>query len=544
MKKELYDLIIIGAGPAGLSAALYAGRAKLKTLIIDSGEAGGQIRITSEVVNYPGVLHTTGPELSETMKKQAINFGAKIINAEVLNVNFTDDLKIIETNNGTFESVGVIIATGAQPKKLGFSGEEEYNGRGIGYCATCDGEFFTDLDIFVIGGGFAATEEALFLTRYGKQIHMIVRESELSVPKTIAEEVLENSKIKVHFNTEILSVSGDKVLKSAKFINNITNESWEYNVQDPDPSFGIFVFIGYEPLSFLFKDKIKTDEYGYILTDEDLETNIKGVYAAGDIRPKKLRQLVTAVSDGAIAATSAEKFINTQKRKLGIVIEQEKEEEKSSSESFIDEELANQLSPILSRFENNLTLAVITDGNTKLSNEIKTFVNDIAKLTDKIKIEIYDKEENTNLEKLVKTTMYPLIAIMDKDDNYTGIKYHGIPSGHEFNSFVIAMYNVAGPGQAIEQEKLDKIKSISKDTNIQIAVSLTCTMCPDVVQAAQLIAKHNKLIEATMIDISEFSEFKNKHSIMSVPALILNDEHILFGRKSLDEIIDFIKERD
>ena len=302
--KELYDLIIIGSGSAGMAAGIYAGRARLKTLIIDRDRAGGQIKITSEVENYPGILHISGEEISRTMRKQAENFGVTFVSAVVETVDFSQDIKKIRTVDGEYEALAVVVATGAVPRKLGFTGEDAFRGRGIGYCATCDGEFFSGMDVFVIGAGFAAAEEAIFLTRYARKVTVVAREPEFTCSKMIAERVLANPKIEVKFNTEILEVGGDTVLRHASFIDNQAGQTWRYDAK-PGETFGVFVFVGYIPQSAEYAGQLRLNEQGYIPTDESMRTNVDGVYAAGDVRPKELRQLVTAVSDGAVAATSA-----------------------------------------------------------------------------------------------------------------------------------------------------------------------------------------------------------------------------------------------
>lgn len=533
---NLYDLIILGGGPSGASAGIYAGRAKLKALIIDKEDVGGQIKITSEVVNYPGIVHTSGTELMEEMRKQVKSFGVEFISAEINDMELDSDIKTIKTNKGEFRALGVIVALGSRPRTLGFEGEDLYTGRGIGYCATCDGEFFAGMDIFVIGGGFAAAEEAIFLTRYAKKVHVIVMESEFTCSKTIADKVLKNDKIEVHFNMEIKSVKGENVLKEATFINNKTNEIWNYKVENETDSFGIFVFIGYEPMTKLLKDKITLDKAGYIITNEDLETNVSGVFAAGDIRPKKLRQLVTAVSDGAIAATNIEKYIEEKRNELGI-----KREEVSSppkNKSFLDEDLKNQLLGIFDRFETPIYLkAVLND--SELSSEISSFLDEIKVLTDKIKIITF--KENEVSDETLKSQYYPVVKIFDKDDKYTGISYHGVPGGHEFNSFVIALYNISGPGQQIEDDILKSITGVKEKINIKVGATLACTMCPEVVQGSQLIAAKNPLVEAEMIDVSKYPEFKTKYNIMSVPAIIINDSDVFFGKKNVLQLLELLK---
>lgn len=538
--KNLYDLIIIGAGPAGLSAAIYAGRAKLKTLVIEKSDVGGQISITSEVVNYPGILTVSGSELTKDMKKQAINFGVEFITDDVSMVDFSEGIKSVTTVvNEVYKSVGVIIATGARPRSLGFEGEAEFKGRGVGYCATCDGEFFTGKEVFVIGAGFAAAEEAIFLTRFASKVTVIAREPEFTCSKTIADKVLANDKIDVKFNTEVVYIRGTNVLKEAKFINNQTKETWVHKVEDPHDTFGVFVFVGYEPISDIFKGHIETDKFGYIPTDEEMQTNIEGVYAAGDIRPKRLRQLVTAVSDGGIAATSIEKYIEHKKEELGIKIEVEEK----NDVSFLDEDTKTQINYVMERCQSKITINAIVLKDNKLSDSIKSFLNEFSEVTDKVTINIYEKGQNTDLENALNTDMYPLIALMDKDGVYTGVTYNAVPGGHELESFILGIYNVAGPGQAIDNSLLERIKSIDKKVGLKVGISLSCTMCPDLVQAAQRIAIFNKNVKVNVIDLQHYPDLRNKYSIMSVPAIISNDDDVLFGKKSLEELVTYIESK-
>lgn len=538
--KNLYDLIIIGAGPAGLSAAIYAGRAKLKTLVIEKSDVGGQIGITSEVVNYPGIIRVSGSQLTKDMKNQAINFGVEFITDDVSQVNFKEDIKLVKTVvNEVYKSVGVIIATGARPRSLGFEGEAEFKGRGVGYCATCDGEFFTGKTVFVIGAGFAAAEEAIFLTRFASKVIIIAREPEFTCSKTIADKVLANDKIEVKFNTEVAHIKGNNVLKEAKFINNKTQETWEYKVEAPHDTFGVFVFVGYEPISEIFKAHVETDKFGYIPTDEEMQTNIEGIYAAGDIRPKRLRQLVTAVSDGGIASTSVEKYIEHKKEELGIKIEVEEKDHIS----FLDENTRSQINYVMERCQSKITINAITLKDNKLSDSIKSFLNEFSEVTNKVSINIYEKGENTDLENKLNTDLYPLIALMDKEGRYTGASYHAVPGGHELESFILAIYNVAGPGQTIDNSLLERIKKIDKNIDFKIGISLSCTMCPDLVQAAQRISIFNENITAAMIDLQHYPSLRDKYSIMSVPALIINDNDVLFGKKTLEELVTYIESK-
>ena len=554
MKKNIYDLIIIGGGPAGLSAGLYAGRAKLKTLIIEKEHTGGQITTTAEVVNYPGIIKTSGSELTSNMRIQAENFGVKFQTADVTDVDFNGEVKIVKTNVGEIEGRAVIIATGASPRKLGFPGEIEYGGRGVAYCSTCDGEFFKDLEVLVIGAGFAAAEEAIYLTRFAKKVIIIAREPDFTCAKSIGDKVKANKNIEIRFNTEVVEAVGDDVLRSVKLINNVTNETSEYYPPKEDGTFGIFVFVGYQPQTEIFKNKVDMDRWGYILTDENMQTNIKGVYAAGDLRPKMLRQVVTAVADGAIAATDAERYVASEKERLGIVDEHVEEEKveprkeapvaanvKPGKSALLNDTLRSQLQGVLARFENNISLVSIVDESNDKSIELRDLVLDIADLSDKVTAIIYKKGENPEMEDKVHANRFPVVSILNKDGEYSGVKFHGVPGGHELNSFILAMYNVAGPGQQISEDVLNDIKSIDKKLNIKVGVSLSCHVCPDVVVAAQRIAIENPNIETEMLDLSNFPDLKDKHKIMSVPAIIVNDSKVYFGGKKLEEIVNLLK---
>ena len=539
---DMYDLIIIGAGAAGLSAAIYAGRAKLKTLVLEKSGVGGQIKITAEVVNYPGVFSTSGAELSAEMKKQAVNFGAEFITGDISQVDFSHDIKTVTTQTGeTYSALGVIIATGAKPRLLGFEGETEFAGRGIAYCATCDGEFFTGKDVFVIGAGFAAAEEAIFLTRFARKVTVIAREPAFTCSQTIADHVLAHEKIEVKFNSEIIYVRGTNVVKEAKFINNKTGETWVHKVDEG--TFGVFVFVGYQPESNVFKSHVSMDDWGYILADEDMQTNIPGVYAAGDIRPKRLRQLVTATADGAIASTAAEKYICDTKSRLGIVIESEpiKETESHTTDSLLGEQVAEQIRYVMERCANDVTITAILQPESPLSDGIRSFLQEFAKVTTRMPINIYEKDENPGLEAKIATHLYPVIALIDKDGEYTGVNFHAVPGGHELESFILAIYNAAGPGQAMPENLAQRIKKLPGPINLKIGVSLSCTMCPEVVQSSQRIAILNSGITAEMIDLQHFPELRDKYGIMSVPALIINDNDVLFGKKSIEELVSYLE---
>jgi thioredoxin reductase (NADPH) len=310
MMENLYDVIIIGSGPAGLAAGLYASRAKMKTLILEKNKVGGQIVTTNEVANYPGsVPEATGPKLIARMVEQAEEFGAERKKDTIVDVDFTQKIKVVKGEKEEYKSKAVIIATGATPRPIGCPGEKELTGKGVSYCATCDADFFTELEVFVIGGGDSAVEEAMYLTKFARKVTVVHRRDELRAAKSIQEKAFKNEKLDFMWDTVVEELKGDGILESIVFKNKKTGEVSEYLADEEDGTFGVFPFIGFLPFSEVFKGKIELDQGGYIPTDANMKTNVEGVFAAGDIRVKSLRQVVTATADGAIAAVSAEKYI-------------------------------------------------------------------------------------------------------------------------------------------------------------------------------------------------------------------------------------------
>lgn len=544
--ERIYDVIIIGGGPAGLSAGIYAGRAKLDVLLLEKAVPGGQIRITDEVVNYPGILETTGAGFGEKAAEQAKKFGVQFATEEVLGMDFSGKIKVIKTTSGEYKTLAVVIATGASPRKLGFPGELEYGGRGVAYCATCDGEFFTGLPVFVIGAGFAAAEEAMFLTKYASKVTVIAREPDFTCAKSIGDKVKAHPKIEVRFHTELIEATGDSQLRHAKFKNNETGEITEYHAADGD-TFGIFVFVGYAPETKLFKGIIDLDPAGFIPTNEDLMTNVEGVYAAGDIRPKKLRQVVTAVADGAIAATNIEKYVQELREELGIVKEEkeeEKREEISSNARVLDDGIMQQIQGLAERFEKSVQLVVIQDPEKQeKSSEMLSLVKEIASASDKIQVLSYQKGENPEMEAKIQANFLPVVAFLNDKGEYARIKYAVVPGGHELTSFLLALYNVAGPGQAVNEEIQQKTAQIQDEVNLKIGVSLTCTKCPETVQSAQRIAVENPKVDIEVVDVFGFQDFKKKYDIMSVPAVVMNDKDLFFGQKDIPALLDDIFEK-
>lgn len=306
---QIYDVVIIGAGPAGLSAGLYAGRSRLSTLLIEKEKDGGQIVITSEVENYPGCIEgESGSSLVARMTHQTEAFGVERAWDNIISVDFSGDVKKLQGKKGEYYGRTVIIATGAYPRPIGCDGEKELVGKGVSYCATCDGNFFEDMDIYVVGGGDTAVEEAMYLTKFGRKVTIIHRRDQLRAAKSIQEKARQNPKIHFLWDSVITKLKGDGLLEAMTIKNVITNEETEIHAPDEDGTFGVFGFIGFLPQSAVFAGAIDTQD-GYIPTNENMETNIPGVFAVGDIRVKQIRQVVTAAADGAIAAMMAEKYL-------------------------------------------------------------------------------------------------------------------------------------------------------------------------------------------------------------------------------------------
>ncbi len=307
---KVYDLIIIGAGPAGLSAGIYAGRALLDTLIIEQGADGGQILNTAEIENYPGSeLEESGATLIDRMTAQVKKFGIEKVYDTVKEVSLEGKIKTVVCDRESYQAKALIIAGGATAKPIGCIGEEEFLGRGISHCGTCDGPFFRGLDVYVVGGGDAALEEAMYLTKFAKKVTVLHRRRILRAAKLIQEKAFKNEKIDFMYHTVIKEVKGDGLLESMTVENVKDGTVTEIKADPNDGTFGIFVFIGYNPATEIYKGKLTLNEKGYIITDADMKTNIEGVFAAGDIREKSLRQVITAAADGAIAAVQAGKYI-------------------------------------------------------------------------------------------------------------------------------------------------------------------------------------------------------------------------------------------
>ena len=585
-RNDLYDVIVIGGGPAGLTAGLYLARARYRVLILEKDDFGGQITITNEVVNYPGVGRTTGRALTQTMRQQAQDFGAEFLSAEAIGLDVHGDVKTVHTSRGDLKAFGILIATGASPRKLGFEGESEYAGRGVAYCATCDGEFFAGKEVLVVGGGFAAAEESVFLTTYASKVTVLVREQDFTCDAAVAAAAKNNPKIDVRYQVELQGVTaGQGGLREASILNRATGQTETWKPADGG-TFGVFVFAGYVPATNLVRGVVELDDYGYVVTHGYLETSVPGVYAAGDLRAKNLRQVVTATADGAIAAVELERYAKRMSEKTGLIPQRptscvyEQSTAKTDAASLdataptptpapatkrnadaaanavrkpgelFSDATRQQLNVVFGRMSRPVTLALELD-DTPLSTELRGFIDALVALSGgKLKSTVDDGEyEKDDTGRAVFDVDSVLPAArpcvrMVVDGEPTGLAFHGVPSGHEFNSFVLGLYNVAGPGQPLGDDLIERAKSIASPLSIMILVSLTCTMCPETVLASQRIASLNPAVRAEAYDVAHFPELRDHYGAMSVPCIVITradgTQRVEFGKKSIPQMLELV----
>lgn len=628
-QNNLYDVVVIGGGPAGLTAGLYLARARYRVLILEKDDFGGQITITNEVVNYPGVGRTTGRALTQTMRQQAKDFGAEFLSAEATGLDVDGDIKTVHTSRGDLKTFGILIATGASPRKLGFEGEAEYAGRGVAYCATCDGEFFTGKEVLVVGGGFAAAEESVFLTKYASKVTVLVREPDFTCDASVAAEAKNNPKIDVRYNVELKGVTaGQGGLREATILDRTTGETETWKPADSG-TFGVFVFAGYVPATDLVRGVVELDAQGYVVTHNYLETSVPGVYAAGDLRVKNLRQVVTATADGAIAAVELERYAKQMSEKTGLIPPRptasayEQAEAATAAKTaasgtspapaptkrsadaaaaaaqtakklgeLFSAAIKQQLNVVFGRMTRPVTLALELD-NTPLSAELQGFIGEMVALSSgklnsvavdtaglitavdgsSVPAELVVGEPlEIVLPNADSATALPLYGSLDDsgraefdpagvlplarpavricvagDDGkltFTGLAFHGVPSGHEFNSFVLGLYNAAGPGQPLDDDLRERAAAITNPLEVMILVSLTCTMCPETVLASQRIASLNPNVRAEAYDVSHFPELKDQYGAMSVPCIVINKadgtQQVEFGKKSIPQMLDLL----
>ena len=629
---DLYDVVVIGGGPAGLTAGLYLARARYRVLILEKDDFGGQITITNEVVNYPGVGRTSGRALTQTMRQQAKDFGAEFLSAEATGLDVEGDIKTVHTSRGDLKTFGILIATGASPRKLGFEGEAEYAGRGVAYCATCDGEFFTGKEVLVIGGGFAAAEESVFLTKYASKVTLLVREEDFTCDAAVAAEAKNNPKIDVRYRVELKGVTaGQGGLREASILNLATGQTETWKPADTG-TFGVFVFAGYVPATDLVRGVVELDDHGYVVTHGYLETSVPGVYAAGDLRVKNLRQVVTATADGAIAAVELERYAKQLSEKTGLVPPRptasayEESEAAAAANSaasaagttpaqdpvkrsadaaaaasaakkpgeLFSAAIKQQLGVVFGRMTQPVTLALELD-DTPLSAELQGFIGEMVALSngklnsvavdaaglitavdgsdaptslvvgeplavvlsDGTELPTYGSLDDSGRAEFDVAGALPVarpavrICVPGEDGSagagklvFTGLAFHGVPSGHEFNSFVLGLYNAAGPGQPLDDDLSARAKAITDPLNIMILVSLTCTMCPETVLASQRIASLSPAVRAEAYDVSHFPELKDQYGAMSVPCIVVTHadgtQQVEFGKKSIPQMLTLI----
>ena len=489
-RSDLYDVVVIGGGPAGLTAGLYLARARYRVLILEKDDFGGQITITDEVVNYPGVGRTSGRALTQTMRNQAKDFGAEFLSAEATGLDVNGDIKTVHTSRGDLKTFGILIATGASPRKLGFAGEAEYAGRGVAYCATCDGEFFTGREVLVVGGGFAAAEESVFLTKYASKVTVLVREPDFTCDAAVAAEAKNNPKIDVRYNVELKGVTaGQGGLREATILDRRTGETESWKPSD-DGTFGVFVFAGYVPATELVRGVVELD-------DTPLSTELQGFIGE-----------MVALSNGKLNSVAVDA--------AGVITA---EDGSSAPTSLTVGE------PLAVTLPDGAELPVY--GSLDDSGRAQFDVSGVLPSARPV-VRMCVPAENSDAGTLL----------------FTGLAFHGVPSGHEFNSFVLGLYNAAGPGQPLDDDLKARAEAIDTPIDVMILVSLTCTMCPETVLAAQRIASLNPNVRAEAYDVAHFPELKDQYGAMSVPCIVINhpggEQKVEFGKKSVPQMLTLL----
>lgn len=553
---RFYDAVIVGGGPAGLTAALYLARSRYRVLVVERDEFGGQINITDNVVNYPGVFSASGRELTGIMRRQAQAFGAEFLLAEVTSLDVAGDIKQVKTSRGTFETLSVLLATGAHPREVGFAGEREFQGHGVAYCATCDGEFFAGREVFVVGGGFAAAEESVFLTKYASHVTVLVRGDDFKCAAATAEGVKSNPHIDVRYHSQVEAVEGDNAVRTIRWRDTETGEEHRFHA---DEGIGVFVFVGYAPATELVSDFAEIDEHGYVITDAHQQTATPGLFAAGDVCVKPLRQVATAVGEAATTATEMERYIKQAQDRTGRAGEQRatrvravpadaakadadaasdaarKTHEMPDGELF-DVDTRAQLDAVFSRMAAPVQLQLHLDGGEK-SQELRAYAQGMAALSDKVSVSTADASGEPGEE-------LPYVAVLRADGAPSGLEFHGVPGGHEFTSFVLGLYNVAGPGQPIADEDRAAISALPGPIDIRVIVGLSCTMCPETVTSAQCIAADSAQVTARVYDVALHPELRDRYDVMSVPCVVVSrpdgSERVEFGKKTLPQMLQLV----
>lgn len=435
-------------------------------------------------------------------------------------------------------------------------------------------------DVVVIGGGFAAAEESVFLTKYAHHVTILIRGNGFSCAPSAAEPALNHEKITVLTNTEVLEASGKNTLECLRYRNNVTGEITEYRPPAGE-NFGVFIFAGYEPATDLVRGIADCDERGYIVTDRLMKTSCDGLYAAGDVCIKPLRQVVTAVGDGALAATELERYAAAMQKKTGLHSEQSSAERPGQSAAapagqssavsgksagsresgsagmssektenaentvktqgeagIFTPEMTAQLRTVFDKMSSPLILELYLD-DTPLSMELKSYAEELGSMTEKIQLKTIRLSDTDSAP--VKAEDLPCVRVCRANGEWSGLAFHSVPGGHEFKSFVLGLYNTAGPGQPLAEKTLTDVREISGTAKMKILVSLSCTMCPELVTAAQRIAAENPFVTAEVYDLNHFPTLKEHYNVMSVPCLVINDgEKVVFGKKNVGRLVELI----
>lgn len=531
--RELYDAVVVGGGPAGLTAALYLARARRRVLVLEKQSFGGQLATTDEVVNYPGVASSSGAALTDTMRSQAERFGAEFQLAEATGFDLSGEVKTVRTAQGEIRALGVLLAMGAHPRRVGFAGEDAFHGRGVAVCATCDGEFFTGRDVYVVGGGYAAAEESVYLTRFARHVTVLIRRDGFSCAAGVAEPALRHEKITVLPRTVLLEVGGEGRVTYLKYKNTVTEKVTEVNDAE---GLGVFLFAGYEPETKLLRGTLAQDEQGYLLVDAQGKTALDGVYAAGDVCARTLRQAVAAAGSGAAAATALEKHLAAVQEKNGLRAQfpdtqapetPKTPEAPAPNGDLFTAEQRRELQALFSRMTQPLMLRLTLDGR-EISHELKSFITQLAALSDKLTVDETDGDGA------------PCVSVCRADGTEAGLFFHGVPSGHEFTSFVLGLYHAASPDQVADDNTKRRIAALTQKTELTLLVTLSCTMCPALAAAAQQLAALNPHVSTHVYDIHHFPQLRERYHAMSVPCLVVNGTQVHFGRKNLDELLTLL----
>lgn len=525
--EQLYDVIVVGGGPAGLTAALYLARARCRVLVLEGEQPGGQIAITEEVVNYPGIRRTGGAELATVMLEQAMSFGAEYRQERVVRLQLQGQVKEVFTDSGQYRCLGLLVATGARPRPAGFIGEEQFRGRGVAYCATCDGELFTGREVFVIGGGYAAAEESVHLAKFASHVTIFIRREDFSCAASVAEQAKNHEKITIRPNTVVEEVSGSNGITWIRCRDTKTGQEQLFQAK-PGEKFGLFVLAGYTPDTALLRGLLELDEQGYVQTDGDRQTSVAGVYAAGDVCRKSLRQLVTAAADGAQAAVQLEKYTQKVRRTIGAAPAAPAQPTRQEEKSVLPEQTRPQLTQLLQKLARPLRL-VLTLDDRPVSSQLEQLVQELAGLSDRLTVQHGSGQDA------------PCVRVCLDDGSFTGLSFHGCPGGHEFTGFVLGLLHAADPENGLTAQQLQRIRQLPGPLEMQVLVTLSCSMCPDTVIAAQHIAAVRPDVTCRVYDAALFEQLRQRHQVMSVPCLIVNDTHVFFGRKDMSRLLEILE---